>query len=104
MVWLVIAPATYEAGVTDKLNSAPAVIVTAAAVPVSISASDAFSVSIANADVVCVTVGFFMPDITMLTAWLADTAVPKFMVSTLLEAETVASVLPLSTAKVPVKS
>ena len=44
-----------------------------------------------------------MPDITMLTAVAAFTAVPKLIARILFAAETVALVFPLSTANVPDK-
>jgi len=102
MVWSVVAPAARDTGVIvgDML---PAVMVFAEAVPESIFTSEAFWVSTAYVPVEPVTVGFFMPDITMDTEPLAVTAVPKLIVRTCPAAETVAFVLPLTTSSVPVK-
>ena len=102
MVWLVVAPAAKDIGVIvgDML---PAVMVLALAVPSSIFTSEAFWVSTAYVPVEPVTVGFFMPDITIDTE-PAEAAVPRLTVRTCPAAETVAFVLPLTTSSVPVKS
>ena len=74
IVYSVNAPAFVERGVAETVVRLPAVIVTPFAEPVSIFVSSARRVYKVKSDVVWLTVGFFIPERTRLTALSASTA------------------------------